>query len=217
MPESDLHALISLCRNNNIYLFSDEVYRLLELDERKRMAQVADVYEKGLSLNVMSKAYGLPGLRVGWIACRDKELLLRIERYKHYLSICNSGPSERLALIALNHKCRILQRNRSLLRENLMALELFFSDYPHLFEWSVPDGGCIAYPRYIGRGGVEKLCQTLVSDYGVLLLPASIYRSELMETPDDRFRIGFGRSNFQAGLAVFRRFLNDNYGELAHL
>ena len=214
LPKSDLDHLISLCRDNDIYLFSDEVYRLLELDESKRLVQVADVYEKGISLNVMSKAYGLPGIRIGWVASRDKDLLLRLERYKHYLSICNAGPSERLALIALNNRDQILQRNRSLLQENLQVLKRFFTDHPHLFKWSPPDGGCIAYPCYTGRGDVENLCRTLVQDYGVLLLPASIYRSELMEAPADHFRIGFGRRNFQAGLAVFRSFLDDKSSEL---
>lgn len=214
MDPDCLNDLISLCRQHNIYLFSDEVYRLLERDKNKRMQQVADVYEKGISLNVISKAYGFPGLRIGWIACQDEELLLRFERYKHYLSICNAGPSERLAVIALRNRDYILQRNRSLLQKNLKELERFFNDYPDLFEWSVPDGGCIGYPRFLGRDGVEKFCHTLVSEYGVLLLPASIYRSELMDTPTDHFRIGFGRRNIEAGLAVIRQFLDDKQDEL---
>ncbi|TQV88385.1 aminotransferase class I/II-fold pyridoxal phosphate-dependent enzyme [Aliikangiella coralliicola] len=213
MSSSDLNELISLCRKNNIYLFSDEVYRLLELDEAKRMPQIADIYEKGISLNVVSKAYGFPGLRIGWIATQDKALLLRLERFKHYLSICNSAPSERLALIVLNNRERILARNRSLLRENLSELEKFFADYPSLFEWAAPDGGCIAYPKYIGRGTVESFCHKLVNEYGVLLLPASIYQSELLDAPIDRFRIGFGRSKIKEGLSQFRRFLADNHGE----
>ncbi len=214
IPRDDLTELITLCRKNNTYLFSDEVFRLLELDEKKRMPQIADIYEKGISLNVLSKAYGLPGLRIGWIASQDKELLLRLERYKHYLSISNSGPSERLAMIALRNREHILESKRSLVRENRQTLGQFFADYPSLFEWSPPDGGCIAFPRYTGRGGVESFCDRLVSEYGVLLLPASVYRSKLMDTPTDRFRIGFGRRNLDLGLAVFRKFLNDKRSEL---
>jgi aspartate/methionine/tyrosine aminotransferase len=208
-----LEALIALCRKHDIYLFSDEVYHLLELDKSKRMPQIADVYEKGLSLNVMSKAYGLPGLRIGWIATQDKNLLLELERYKHYLSICNSAPSERLAVIALNNRDTILKKNRNLVCNNLKELEEFFNDYKHLFDWSTPDGGCIAYPRYIGRGGVESFCQSLVEEYGVLLLPASIYHSELMDAPTDRFRIGFGRKNIKEGLSQFRLFLDAKRAE----
>lgn len=211
--ESDYRSLIEICRDKGIYLFNDEVYRLLELDERKRIPQVADLYEKGLSLNVMSKAYGLPGLRIGWIACRDHDVLVRMERYKHYLSICNSAPSEQLALIALGAGDRILQRNRALMRDNLAELEKFFGEYASLFEWSRPDGSCIAFPRYRGRDGVEAFCTRLVEQSGVLLLPASVYRSDLMPTPRDRFRIGFGRKNISEGLEAFRGFLKSDMAD----
>ena len=113
-----------------IYLFSDEVYRLLERRREMTLPQVADLYEKGLSLGVMSKAYGLPGLRIGWIGCRDRELLMRMERMKHYLSICNSGPSEALAGIALKNRQSILERNNALVRTNLDLLDDFFAEYP---------------------------------------------------------------------------------------
>jgi len=208
MPAEDIIALVALCRKHDIYLFSDEVYRGLENDETKRMVQVADLYEKGFSLNVLSKAYGFPGLRLGWIASQDKEALLKFERYKHYLSICNAGPSEYLAKVVLNHREEILERNRNRLSHNLSELEKFFGEYPGIFDWYKPDGGCIAYPRYKGRGTVEEFCETLVEKHGVLLLPASIYRSELMDTPTDRFRIGFGRRNIEDGLNVFREFLD---------
>ncbi len=210
MPAADYAQLIELCREHDLYLFNDEVYRLLELDEDKRLPQAADAYEKGLSLNVLSKAYGLPGLRVGWIACRHAPTLQRLERYKHYLSICNSAPSERLALMALTAREQILARNRALVRNNIAHLDTFFARFARLFEWQHPDGGCIAYPRFIGRGGVESLCTSLIEDVGVLLLPASIYHSELMATPVDRFRIGFGRANIEEGLGVMAAFLDDN-------
>ncbi len=215
MPKGDFDALIALCREHGLYLFNDEVYRLLELDEARRLPQAADAYEKGISLSVMSKAYGLPGLRIGWIASQDKALLLRLERYKHYLSICNSAPSERLAVIALSVREQILERNRALLRRNIVELDRFFADYPALFEWQHPDGGCIAYPRYMGQGDVEAFCTGLIEENGVLLLPASIYRSELMDAPTDRFRIGFGRANIEEGITAFRDFLDRNHNRLA--
>lgn len=215
MPGDDYAELIAVCRKHDLYLFSDEVFRLLELDETKRIPQAADIYEKSLSLNVMSKAYGLPGLRIGWIASQDKDVLLQIERYKHYLSICNSAPSERLAVIALGIRDKILERNRALLRRNIAELDTFFADYPTLFDWHHPDGSCIAFPRYIGKGGVEAFCESLVNEAGVLLLPGSVYRSELMEAPADHFRIGFGRANIDAGLTAFRDFLDRKHNDLA--
>ena len=214
IPADDYAALIEICRKHDLYLFSDEVYRLLELDANKRIDQAADAYEKGLSLNVMSKAYGLPGLRVGWIATRDTDVLQKLEQYKQYLSICNSAPSERLAVIALGVREKILTKNRALMQTNIEKLDAVFADYPELFDWYHPDGGCIAYPKYMGRGSVENFCTALVEENGVLLLPASIYHSELMETPENHFRIGFGRANIEDGLLAFREFMDRKYNAL---
>ncbi len=208
ISNEDLNALVDLCRQHDLYLFSDEVYRLIETHEHKRVPQIADIYEKGISLNVCSKAYGLPGLRIGWIGCQDIELLQKLERYKHYLSICNSGPSERLAVIALKNREILLKRNRELISKNLLKLDGFFKQYRQLFEWNIPDGSCIAYPRFLGKNGVENFCHRLIEEVGVLLLPSSIYHSELLESPKDRFRIGFGRKNIEEGLSVMKSFLD---------
>lgn len=205
-------ALVTLCRERGIYLFSDEVYRLVERDPAIRLPQAADVYEKALSLNVMSKAYGFPGLRIGWIMCRDNRLLRRMESYKHYLSICNAAPSELLALIALKARDRILERNRTLLNRNARALDRFFNEFPDLFQWTRPDGGCVGFPRYTGPKDTNRFCEDLVNEAGVLLLPPKIYRSELLDTPKDRFRIGFGRGNIEEGLDAFRTYLSAPHG-----
>lgn len=200
--------LVRLCQDRGILLFSDEVYRGLELDPAKTLPQAADLSASALSLNVMSKAYGLPGLRVGWIACRDRALLGRLERAKHYTSICNAAPSEVLALIALRARARILARNRAIVAENVPRFEEFFARYPELFEWARPDGGCVCFPRYLGGDGVEAMCTELVEQRGVLLLPASIYRSGLTPTPADRFRIGVGRRDPEEALAVWSEWLD---------
>jgi len=204
----DFDRIIDLARERGIYVFSDEVYRLLERDADLRLPQAADVYDRALSLNVMSKAYGLPGLRIGWIATRDREVLSAMERAKHYLSICNSAPGEVLSVIALRAREQILERNRRLIAGNLAVMNRFFDEFSELFDWTVPDGGCIGYPRYKGDDGVESFCQRLVEDSGVLLLPASVYQSALNDAPDDRFRIGYGRANMPEGLAAMREFIN---------
>lgn len=163
--------------------------------------------KKGISLNVMSKAYGFSGLRIGWIVTKDSALLQNMECYKHYLSICNSAPSERLAIIALKAKDTILARNRSLVNKNADKLGTFFNEFSDHFEWSRPDGGCVGFPKYTGGKDTNQFCEDLVKRAGILLLPPKIYRSELLETPQDRFRIGFGRKNIEAGLTVFRNYL----------
>jgi aspartate/methionine/tyrosine aminotransferase len=201
------NGLVDLCRQNGIWLFSDEVYRLIDRSPDLRLPQAVDVYERGISLNVMSKAYGLPGLRIGWLACKDDALLKRFERYKHYLSICNSAPSELLAEIALKARAPILERNRAITRGNIALLDSFFARFPDRFDWAEPDGSCVAFPRYKGSEGVEAFATKLVEEAGVLLLPSSIYRSELGPVPKDRFRIGFGRHGMAEGLAAFEGWL----------
>jgi aspartate/methionine/tyrosine aminotransferase len=207
---STFDSLVKLCAERGIHLFSDEVYRGLERRPELRLPQAAEVYERGISLNVMSKAYGLPGLRIGWIACKDRALISRMERIKHYLSICNAGPSEQLAIIALKARERILARNLALIDSNLRAVDEFFAEFSDVFDWRTPDGGCIGFPRYKGKEGVETFCRRLAEEIGVVLLPASIYQSALTPTPSERFRIGFGRSYVPEGLAAMRAWLRGN-------
>jgi aspartate/methionine/tyrosine aminotransferase len=195
-------ALIELCRARGIWLFSDEAYRPLGPLGAMHLPQVADVYERGLSLGVLSKAYGLPGLRIGWIACADRAMLRRLEQTKHYLSICNSGPSERLAVIALKARDILLERNCRLVSRNLELLDQVFGRHAELFDWRRPDGGCVAFPRYRGPEGVETFVRRML-EAGVFLLPASVYESDLAPTPSDRFRIGFGRAGLERALSAF--------------
>lgn len=203
-------AIVDLCRTRGIWLFSDEVYRGLSVDGAPQLPAAADVYERGISLSVTSKAYGLPGLRIGWIACRDHALITRMERMKHYISISNSAPSEFLANIALQNADKILANKNALISENIVELKQFFLEFEQLFEWYTPEGGCVAFPRYKGSDGVESFATKLVEEAGVLLLPASLYVSELNPTPDNRFRIGFGRRGMSEGLAAMRGHIRRN-------
>lgn len=212
LEREKFEGLVDLCRRRGIWLFSDEVYHGIEREASLRLPQAADAYERGVSLNVLSKTYGLAGLRIGWIACQDVALLARMERLKHYLSICNSAPSERLALIALKARDRILTRNRALVLANLGLVADFFRAFPDRFEWYLPDGGMVGYPRYKGPEGVETFTRRLVEEAGVVLLPASVYASAIAPAPADRFRIGFGRGHTREGLDVLRDHLGSRSG-----
>ena len=215
LPEDRYHALIALCRRHGIYILHDEIFHGLGPTGTVHLPFVADVYERGLSLNVMSKAYGLPGLRIGWIACEDADIVRKMERMKHYLSICNSGPSERLARIALNNRAKVLARNCAIVDENLPKWEAFFARYPDVFDFRRPDGSCMAFPRYTGPGNVEHFTQALLEDSGVLVLPSTIYTSALGPTPTGRFRIGLGRRGLDDGLVAFdahMRHMRSNRG-----
>ncbi len=204
--ESTFRELNALCDERGIRLFCDEVYRGIELDPARTLPQAADLSETAVSLNVASKSYGLPGLRTGWLATRDRGLLERIEKRKYYTTICNPAPSEYLTGVALRHREKIWERNRGIVAANLPLFEAFFARHDDLFDYAPPMGGCVCYVRYKG-GDVEQFCAQLLEEDGVLVLPASIYYSELAGTPDDHFRVGIGRLGLDAGLEAFERFL----------
>lgn len=211
LPRDRYDALVTLCRKHGIYILHDEIFNGLGPTGAAHLPFIADIYERGLSLNVMSKSFGLPGLRIGWIACQDTEILSKMERMKHYLSICNSGPSERLTMIALRNREKLLARNCAIVDENLPKWDAFFARYPDLFDWHRPDGSCMAFPRYKGAEGADEFCRALVEESGVLFLPSTIYSSELGPTPADRFRLGFGRSNLEEGLAALEAHMKRNH------
>jgi len=121
---------------------------------------------------------------------------------KHYLSICNSAPSEILALIAMRASTTILSRNAKLMKENLAVLDRFFSDHQDLFEWVRPKGGCIGYPLYKGEEPVERFADRLLEELGVLVLPSSVY-----DDPSKHFRISFGRRSMQESLRRLEKWL----------
>lgn len=203
ISEKQLQELIRLARKQGAYIFSDEVYRLIEVNPEDRLPQIADVYERGISLGVLSKAYGLPGLRIGWVGCQDNRFMQELKKVKHYTTICNSAPSEILAIIALRAAGQILERNRSIIRNNLQKLSSFFDRYSDLFHIAYPKGGCIAFPRLLLSTPVEKFVKDLIKEKGVLLLPGSIY-----EMPGNFFRIGFGRKNFPQALEQLENYIS---------
>ncbi len=157
-----------------------------------------------------SKAYGLPGLRVGWLACRDRALLERLERRKHYTSICNAGPSEHLAAVALRAGDRIRARNRAIIAANLPVFDAFFARWADRFAWEHPQGGCVSFPRLTTGEPTASFCRRLVERAGVVLLPADIYASELGPVPEDRLRVGVGRRDPEPGLAALDAFLRED-------
>ncbi|MBC7799075.1 MAG: pyridoxal phosphate-dependent aminotransferase [Gemmatimonadaceae bacterium] len=193
-------ALVALCRHHGLWLLSDEVYRLTEYDPADRLPAAADAYERGVSLGVTSKAYGLPGLRIGWVACADPWLTDRLTRIRQYLSTCNAGPSEVLATIALKAGAAITGRNRRIAAGNLALLRGFFARHPALFDVCLPRGGVVCYPRYCGTDGVEAFVARMANDAGVVVLPAGVFASALVGLPEGHFRIGFGRVSFAEGL-----------------
>lgn len=192
-----LDELLELARREGLRLISDEAYRFLELDEAHRLPAACDLDETAVSLGVLSKAFGLPGLRIGWVATRDRVLLERLAAFKDYLTICASAPSELLAAVALRQRHHILWRQRELIRVNLALLEDFIARRGDRFEWVPPAAGPVAYPALVTGEGANAFCARVLERSGVLLMPGSVFD----EADHRHVRIGFGRKSFPEGLA----------------
>jgi len=197
-----LEELVELARKNGAYIFCDEVYRYLEVDETVRMPSIADAYEKGISLNVMTKSFGLAGLRIGWLATRDANFLRKVGSYKLYTSICNSAPSEILAIIALRAKEKVLMRNRDILLQNLRILDAFMKRHQKYLSWVRPQSGTMAVLKLLPTISVEAFAEDLVRTEGVLIMPGSVF-----DLTGNFFRIGFGKKNMPEILKRFESYL----------
>ncbi len=189
-------GLVTIAAEAGAHLLLDEVYRGLEFDEADRLPTGADALPTGISLGVMSKAYAMAGLRIGWLASNDRDLLARVAAFKDYTTICSSGPSEILAIIALRARERVLARSRGIIATNLERLDAFFEAWPDRFAWVRPRAGSIGFPRLTVPGvRIDDWAAELVAAEGVLLLPGSQFGY-----PGNHFRLGFGRTDLPEGL-----------------
>ncbi|MFZ0171296.1 MAG: aminotransferase class I/II-fold pyridoxal phosphate-dependent enzyme [Acidimicrobiales bacterium] len=200
MDSATFARVVDLARSARLVLFCDEVYRELEHERGDRLAAACDLYERGVSLGSISKSYGLPGLRIGWIASRDAALREAVLDLKHYTTICASAPSEFLAALALRHRGALLARNLEIVQGNLPLLEAFFDRHSEHFAWVRPTASPIGFPSVHGLGDVDTLCEQLAAS-GTLLLPGTVY-----DEPG-HVRVGFGRANLPQALDVLEAFV----------
>jgi aspartate/methionine/tyrosine aminotransferase len=202
LPDRATYAkLVTLAEEAGAYLFSDEVYRLLEYDPADRLPAGVESSRRAISLGVMSKAFGLAGLRIGWLASHDLDLLRRASAFKDYTTICNSAPSEILALIALRARATVLARGLAIVTANLANLDAFFARWAGVYDWVRPRAGSVAFPRLRSDWPVDQFAEALVQQEGVLLLPGTVYGH-----PGNHFRLGLGRTDLPAALARLDRF-----------
>jgi len=204
MPPEIFRRVLELAAKHNIYVFSDEVYRELEHDPATRLPAACDLYDRAISLASVSKSYGLPGLRLAWLASHDKEFLLKIISLKHYTTICASAPSEFLTALVFRHRQKFIERNLQIVLRNLPLLSAFFARHSNIFEWTPPNAGTIGFARFKPQQDVHDWCENLVRDSGVLLLPGTVY-----DEPR-HIRFGFGRKNMPESLAQFEAYLKSS-------
>ena len=201
-------ALTELCAEAGIHLLADEVYRYLEFDPADRLAAGADAFERGVSLGVLSKSFALAGLRIGWLATRDRDLLARAARFKDYTTICSSAPAEILGIVALRARTRVLERTHRIVGANLPILDRFFATHSDWFSWVRPRAGSIGFPRLNAPGvTIDDFAAELVEAEGVLLLPGSRF-----DYPGNHFRIGFGRTDLPVAVERLGAFAERRLG-----
>jgi aspartate/methionine/tyrosine aminotransferase len=193
---SIVDGLVRIAEAAGAHLLVDEVYRYLEFDEADRLPAGADVTTRGISLGVMSKTFAMAGLRIGWLATRDRDLLARCAAFKDYTTICSSAPSEILALIGLRARDQVVARSRRIVAGNLERLDAFFAEWADRFSWVRPRGGSIGFPRLTVPGvSIDDWAAGLVEAEGVLLLPGSQFGAG-----GNHFRVGFGRTDLPVAL-----------------
>jgi aspartate/methionine/tyrosine aminotransferase len=195
-------GIIEIAQEGDIRLVMDEVYRGLEFDETDRLAAGADALPGGISIGVMSKAYAMAGLRIGWVATQDRDLLARLAAFKDYTTICSSAPSEILAIIALRARDRVVERSRGIIAANLELVDGFFEDYLDRFTWIRPSAGSVGFPRLTVPGvEIDDWVAELAKSESVLLLPGSVFGYA-----GNHFRLGFGRTDLPEALARVEKF-----------
>lgn len=209
--------LVALAREFDLYLFCDEVYRGVERETDSdgkplSLPPISCAYEKGISLGAVSKVHGLAGLRIGWITSANKATVAAIADNKHYLSICNSAPSELLALIALRARDRVVGRNMQIIRSNEAYLAEFMRRHPTWFSWTPPKGGCCGFMRLNLPDNVDlaEVTERLVQQHGVLILPGENFPATSPENAaifKRHFRVGLGRVTFPQALDAFEKAL----------
>jgi aspartate/methionine/tyrosine aminotransferase len=195
--------IIDLARDHKIRLLSDEMYRFLEIESGSTLPSACEIYERAFSLFGLSKTFGLPGLRTGWIATHDRESLERIAELKDYTTICASAPSEILAIIALRNRNAIINQQNARIRRNVILLESFFSTYRNLFTWNRPSGGSVCFPRMLKVRDTTEFCEELAEKTGIMLAPSSLF-----QFGTHHVRIGYGRENFKEAINRFSQYLD---------
>jgi len=203
MSRADFDELNQFVQEKNLILFSDEVYRESEYDPATRLPAACDYGEHAVSLGVTSKTYGLAGLRIGWIATKNKKVYESMASLKDYTTICNSAPSEFLAEVAMRNRQKLIDRSLAIIKHNLIIVDKLFASHASLFTWVRPKAGSMGFPKLL-KGDVEVFCDDLVRKAGVLLLPGTMY-----DESKNHFRLGLGRKNLAQAVGRLEVYLSE--------
>jgi len=202
LKREQLDEIVRIAKKHDIYIFSDEMYRKLIIDDIEELPPISDIYEKGISLWGTSKTFGLAGLRTGWLVTHDTDFLRKVVSFKDYLSICNSAPSEILSIIALNNIDKFLPQNLKTIRENILLFNEFVAKHPIISSFTPPKAGSTGFIKLNIENSALEFSNNLVNETGIMTVPA-----EMFEQQGKYLRIGFGRRNFPEILDILDKYL----------
>ena len=196
LSERELVRIHGLAASVGARVLSDEAYRWLEIPGGEALAPpLRDLGSAGLSVGTLSKPFGLPGLRIGWIA-GPAELTAKCWAMRDYVSLSPGKLNDGLAVLALKHRERIVLRTQAIVRQNLETAKAWFAEHEDVVSWTPPRGGLLALMRYALDIPSLDLSNRLAEEYGVMLAPGSAFGVE------HHLRIGIGQQpqTFSEGL-----------------
>lgn len=200
---SQLHEIVGIAKKHDLYIFSDEMYHKLIIDDIQELPPICDIYEKGISLWGTSKTFGLAGLRIGWLVTQDTNFLREVVAFKDYLSICNSAPSEILSIMALNHIDKFLPSNIQKIKKNILLFEEFAAKNQFIASFIAPKAGSCSFVKLNIENSTLDFCNQLVEKTGIMIVP-----SEMFEHQGKYIRVGFGRNNLPEILEKLDKYIN---------
>ena len=203
-----LNQLRSMVESAGAVLLVDEVYNGLPADAAFR--SVAAAGGPCISVSGMSKVFGAPGLRIGWICTQDEPLLARLRETRSFLNSFPSSLSELTAEAVLAHADAIIARNSRLAAEGRAHLEAFLTRAGDRFSAVLPQAGVNAFVRWHGETSTDDLSRWALSEAGLLLAPSSYF-----DAGSAHIRIGFGRSFVEQGLAELEQLTRTASAHLA--
>jgi aspartate/methionine/tyrosine aminotransferase len=186
LTAAELDEIAAIASRHGSWVLSDEVYRGAELDGQESPS-LWGRYERAIITGGLSKAYGLPGLRIGWIA-GPAPFVASTWAYHDYTTIAPGALSDLMARVALapERRPRLLERTRAILRDNLPLIERWLHDHDPAFSWIRPEAGAIVYVRYHYRINSTELVMRLRDTKSVLVVPGDHFGM------DGYLRLGYG-------------------------
>src|SRR5215212_3984992 len=208
LGEEELGRVYDLAESVGAWVLCDEAHRWLEVPGGAPFASPAvDYGPSAISVGTISKPFGLPGLRIGWMAA-PAEIVAECWAMRDYTSLSPGKLSDALALLAFKHRDRIVERNRKIIGQNLEATNRFVEERSGFLSWTPPRGGLLALLRYELDVPSLELANRLSEERGVMLAPGSAFGFEY------HLRIGIGQdpSVFAEGLRRAGAFLDELRG-----